>query len=214
MSQAQVVAQAPSMHEQEWTGLLARIAAGDQPALAEFYALEALGDDEQRQFKQALETAPPEVRQQVAAFQKVAQELAFSGPAIAPPASLKAKLMARIAQEPQEREGARDFTCVRSGQVAWRDLGPGVSMKPLFNDSAGARATMLLRLAPGGKLLAHRHRQVEEFYVLEGSCICAGEFLQAGDYHRAEAGSVHPITSSEEGCLALVMTSTQNEPAG
>lgn len=25
------------MHEQEWTGLLARIAAGDQPALAEFY---------------------------------------------------------------------------------------------------------------------------------------------------------------------------------
>ncbi len=214
MSQAQVVAQAPSMHEQEWTGLLARMAAGAQPALAEFYALEALGDDEQRQFKQALETAPPEVRQQVAAFQKVAQELAFSGPAIAPPASLKAKLMARIAQEPQEREGARDFTCVRSGQVAWRDLGPGVSMKPLFNDSAGARATMLLRLAPGGKLLAHRHRQVEEFYVLEGSCICAGEFLQAGDYHRAEAGSVHPITSSEEGCLALVMTSTQNEPAG
>ena len=186
----------------------------DMSEHAALYALEALGDDEQRQFKQALETAPPEVRQQVAAFQKVAQELAFGGPAIAPPASPKAKLMARIAQEPQEREGARDFTCVRSGQVAWRDLGPGVSMKLLFNDSAGARATMLLRLAPGGKLLAHRHRQVEEFYVLEGSCICAGEFLQAGDYHRAEAGSVHPITSSEEGCLALVMTSTQNEPAG
>ena len=44
--------------------------------------------------------------------------------------------------------------------------------------------------------------------------MCAGEFLQAGDYHRGEAGSVHPITSSEKGCLALVMTSTQNEPAG
>ena len=37
MIQSQAVAQAPSMHEQEWTGLLARIAAGDQPALAEFY---------------------------------------------------------------------------------------------------------------------------------------------------------------------------------
>ncbi|MEK6801705.1 MAG: sigma-70 family RNA polymerase sigma factor [Nitrospirota bacterium] len=37
MMQSQAVAQAPSMHEQEWTGLLARIAAGDQPALAEFY---------------------------------------------------------------------------------------------------------------------------------------------------------------------------------
>ena len=186
----------------------------DLAALAALYALEALGDDAQRQFTRSLETASASTKEEVAAFQEVMQELAFSGPAIEPPASLKAKLMARIAQEPQDQEGAGDFTFVRSAQMAWRDLGPGVSMKMLFNDSAGVRATMLLRLAPGGKLVAHRHRQVEEFYVLEGNCICAGEFLQAGDYHRAEAGSVHPITSSDAGCLALVMTSTQNEPAG
>ena len=186
----------------------------DLAELAALYALEALGDDAQRQFTRSLETASASTKEEVAAFQEVVQELAFSSPAIAPPASLKAKLMARIAQEPQDQEGAGDFTFVRSAQMAWRDLGPGVSMKMLFNDSAGVRATMLLRLAPGGKLVAHRHRQVEEFYVLEGNCICAGEFLQAGDYHRAEAGSVHPITSSDEGCLALVMTSTQNEPAG
>lgn len=186
----------------------------DLAELAALYALEALGDDAQRPFTRSLETASASTKEEVAAFQEVVQELAFSGPAIAPPASLKAKLMARIAQEPQDQEGAGDFTFVRSAQMAWRDLGPGVSMKMLFNDSAGMRATMLLRLAPGGKLVAHRHRQVEEFYVLEGNCICAGEFLQAGDYHRAEAGSVHPITSSDEGCLALVMTSTQNEPAG
>lgn len=37
MIQSEAMAQAPSMHEQEWAGLLARIAAGDQPALAEFY---------------------------------------------------------------------------------------------------------------------------------------------------------------------------------
>lgn len=37
MSQSQAVAQAPSIAEQEWPGLLARIAAGDQPALAELY---------------------------------------------------------------------------------------------------------------------------------------------------------------------------------
>ena len=37
MRQSQAVAQAPSMHEQEWAGFLARIAAGDQPALAELY---------------------------------------------------------------------------------------------------------------------------------------------------------------------------------
>ena len=43
----------------------------DMSEHAALYALEALGDDEQRQFKQALETAPPEVWQQVAAFQEV-----------------------------------------------------------------------------------------------------------------------------------------------
>ncbi|MFO0765789.1 MAG: cupin domain-containing protein [Nitrospiraceae bacterium] len=60
-------------------------------------------------------------------------------------------------------------------------------MKLLFNDTAGARMTMLVRLAPGGTIAAHRHAQVEEFYVLEGSCIAAGQSLKAGDYHRAEA---------------------------
>ena len=37
MIHSQAVAQPPLMYEQEWAGLLARIAAGDQPALAEFY---------------------------------------------------------------------------------------------------------------------------------------------------------------------------------
>jgi hypothetical protein len=109
----------------------------DLAELAALYALEALGDDAQRQFTRSLETASASTKEEVAAFQEVVQELAFSGPAIAPPASLKAKLMARIAQEPQEQEGAGDFTFVRSAQMAWRDLGPGVSMKMLFNDSAG-----------------------------------------------------------------------------
>jgi quercetin dioxygenase-like cupin family protein len=181
--------------------------------LAALYALESLGDDEQRQFERSLDTASTAVRQGVAAFQEVAQELAFSGPIIVPPTSLKERLMARIAQEPQEHEGGKGFTFVRSKSLPWQDLGPGLSMKVLFNDSAGARTTMLLRLAPGGTLVAHRHPQVEELYVLEGSCLCAGEFLQVGDYHRAEAGTVHPITSSEQGCLALVMASSKNEPA-
>lgn len=182
--------------------------------LAALYALDALGDDEQRRFELSLERAPAAVRQQVAAFQEVVQELAFSGPVMTPPASLKARLMARIAQEPQGEQGSERLTFVRSTSLTWQELGPGLSMKVLFNDPAGARTTMLLRLAPGGTLVAHRHRQVEELYVLEGSCMCAGECLQVGDYHRAEAGTVHPVTSSEQGCLALVMTSTQNEPAG
>ena len=37
MIQSEAMAQAPSMHEQEWAALLARIAVGDQSALAELY---------------------------------------------------------------------------------------------------------------------------------------------------------------------------------
>ncbi|MBK9995671.1 MAG: hypothetical protein IPO99_00735 [Nitrospira sp.] len=80
--------------------------------------MEALGDDEQRQFKQALETAPPEVWQQVAAFQEVAQELAFSGPAIAPPASLKGQAHGAHRAGTAGATGRRNFTFVRSGQGA------------------------------------------------------------------------------------------------
>ena len=177
--------------------------------LAALYALKALGDEEQRQFERSLETASTAVREEVTAFQDVARELAFSGPAIAPPASLKERIMARIAQEPAEESG---FTFVRTKSLVWQELAVGLSMKVLFHDPVGARTTMLLRLAPGGTLVGHRHPQVEELYVLEGSCLCAGEFLQVGDYHRAEAGTIHPVTSSEQGCLALVMTSSKNEP--
>jgi anti-sigma factor ChrR (cupin superfamily) len=180
--------------------------------LAALYALEALGDEVQSQFTRSLETASASTREEVAAFQDVVQELAFSGPAIAPPASLKERLMARIAQEPQDAPEATGFTFVRSKGLPWQELAPGLSMKVLFHDAAAARTTMLLRLAPGGTLIGHRHPQVEELYVLEGSCLCAGEFLQVGDYHRAEAGTVHPVTSSEQGCLALIMTSSKNEP--
>lgn len=37
MIQSEAMAEAPSMHEQEWAGLLARIAVGDQSALGELY---------------------------------------------------------------------------------------------------------------------------------------------------------------------------------
>ena len=184
----------------------------DVTELAALYALDALGDDAQRQFARSLETASASARKEVAAFEEVVRELANSAPAVPPPASLKERLMARIAEEPQEQADDTGFTFVRSKGMAWQERGPGLSMKVLFHNPAAARTTMLLRLAPGSALTGHRHAQVEELYVLEGSCLCAGEFLQVGDYHRAEAGSVHPVTSSEQGCLALIMTSSKNEP--
>ena len=181
---------------------------------AALYALGALGDVEANQFTRSLDQAAGAVRGLVGAFQDVAAELAFAGAIIAPPASLKERLMARIAAEPQETPAAPPFIFARASEGEWRELEPGVSIKVLYYDAAARRVTTLVRLAPGGRLSAHRHDQVEEFYVLEGSCISAGAHLQAGDYHRAEPASIHPITYSEHGCLALVMSSSNNEPIG
>lgn len=181
---------------------------------AALYALGALGDVETKQFERTFDRASGAIHGLVGAFQDVSAELAFAGAAIAPPASLKERLMARIAAEPQEAPTAEPFIFVRASDGEWREVEPGVSVKVLFYDSVAHRVTTLVRLAPGGRFSAHRHEQVEEFYVLEGSCICAGAHLQAGDYHRAEPASVHPITYSEHGCLALVMSSSNNEPIG
>jgi hypothetical protein len=48
-------------------------------------------------------------------------------------------------------------------------------------------------------------------FVIEGSCYIAGRLLKAGDYHRAEAGSIHLDSHTDEGALMLVISSTQNE---
>ena len=178
--------------------------------LAVAYALGALDKAAARAFERRIDQAsgaPPDAD----SSQGRDSETIGTGPLLTPPPSLKSRVMAQIALEPQERGEPRPFLFVRPDQGEWQAIGPGVLLKVLHQDPEGARMTSLVRLAPGGQLDAHRHAQVEELYVLEGSCLCAGVLLRAGDYHRAEAGTVHPVTVSEQGCLALVMTCSANE---
>ena len=178
---------------------------------AALYALGSLGDEETKTFERDLASSAA-VRRDVESFRAVADELAFSGPRIGPPAALKDRLMALVAHEPQEGTDTEYFTFVRTASLEWQDIGHGVSVKLVYFDPAGSRLTTLMKMGPGSRYAAHVHAQVEEIYVLEGSCICAGRLLQAGDYHRAEPSSTHPDTVSEQGCLALIMTSSKNKP--
>jgi anti-sigma factor ChrR (cupin superfamily) len=187
--------------------------AGQSMDQAALYALGALGDEEARAFERAL-AGSAALKHGVKTFRDVADELAFSGRRMAPPASLKQRLMERVAHAPQERKDDENFTFVRTASLEWLDIGAGVSVKVIFFDPVGARLTTLMKMAPGSRYGAHVHTQVEEIYVLEGSCLCAGRPLQAGDYHRAEPSSTHPDTVSEQGCLALIMTSSRNQPIG
>lgn len=109
------------------------------------------------------------------------------------------------------QQPTKGLTFIRSSEGLWRGIAPGVTAKLLSFDPTSRRATTLLRFAPGTSYAPHRHTAVEELYVLDGGCSIAGREMTVGDYHRAEAGTVHQDTSTDEGCLLLVISSPQNE---
>lgn len=74
----------------------------DLHTLTGAYAVDALTDEERRPFERHLETCEP-CRQEVQELQATAAQLGAAVHA-EPPAGLKADVMARIEQEPQERE--------------------------------------------------------------------------------------------------------------
>ena len=103
------------------------------------------------------------------------------------------------------------LTFVKASEGTWRGIAHGVTAKLLAFDPVSRRTTTLLRFLPGTSYAPHRHAAVEELYVLEGGCSIAGREMAVGDYHRAEAGTVHHDTSTDDGCLLLVISSPQNE---
>jgi quercetin dioxygenase-like cupin family protein len=109
------------------------------------------------------------------------------------------------------RPSAHGLTFIKATEGAWLTIAPGVAAKLLSYDSISRRATSLVRIAPGTRYAPHRHAAAEELYVLEGGCLCGGRELAVGDYHRAEAGTEHHDTSSDDGCLLFAISSPQNE---
>ncbi len=155
-------------------------------------------------------------------FQNVAGLLGTSVTPVAPPSSVRARLLERIASErkpnqhvktsePVEQLEDKGLTFVRSTNDLWKEILPGILLKPLSFDKNQGRMTALARMAPNSRYAPHKHTAPEEFYVLEGTCFIGGQLLHPGDYHRAEVGTIHYETSTEEGCLMLIIFSPKNE---
>jgi len=81
---------------------------------------------------------------------------------------------------------------------------PGVERRPLFRiGGEKARATSLVRYAPGSHFNAHQHPGGEEFVVLEGVFEDERGQYPAGSYVRNPPGSAHAPRSGE-GCTIFV----------
>ena len=156
-----------------------------------------------------------EAAREASQFESVANTLALNAVPVAPRASLRERLLARIEGHTDVRlDPLKGLTFVKASEGTWQQMAPAVSAKVLFFDPVSPRATALVRMAAGSRYAPHRHAEAEELYVLEGGCFCGGRELTAGDYHRAEAETEHHDTSSDEGCLLLVISSPQNEMLG
>lgn len=145
-------------------------------------------------------------------YQSLADRLAFATTPLVPPTSLRGRLLEQVRNEVRpSRQAIPPLTFVKASEGEWVEMAPGVTAKILYFDTISRRATALVRMAPGSMYAPHRHAEPEELYVLEGGCFCGGQELVVGDYHRAEAGTEHHDTSSDNGCLLLIISSPQNE---
>jgi len=170
---------------------------------AALFALGALTPEEQVSFEKRVEAGCPVCQAELRQAQETAQALTLSASAVAPPPSLRARLMASIIPKDgaEDKKPANDLTLVRKDDTAWQPMPfPGVETRPLLG-----KKTLLVRMAPKSSLPAHDHDHgAEQCLVLEGSISCDGLTAYAGDFTYMPRGSKHHALYSEDGCLLLI----------
>ncbi|MFY9554551.1 MAG: cupin domain-containing protein [Blastocatellia bacterium] len=193
-----------------------RATSHEMTEFAAFYALGALSQREARSFEDHL-NACEVCAGELDTFERTVTALGFGTPAQEPPSRLRAELMARLEDatldQPAESLSSKSkpFLSILSSDGEWHELQKGVSFKNLYIDRATGIATSLVKMQPGTKLPVHQHLGPEQFFIIEGDCYVAGEKLGPGDYHRAEAGSIHESTCTVDGTLFLLIAPERYE---
>jgi anti-sigma factor ChrR (cupin superfamily) len=168
--------------------------------LATQEALGILPDDDRKQLRELLASADASSRDEASRFGDAAALLAESLEPVAPPPFVKANILRAVAGIPTQSR------TIRAGEGRWYEQPiPGIEVKPLSVDKERGIATILMKFAPGAVYPAHPHRGAEESYVISGSCRIGAIALREGDFHHADAGSVHGDVVSDEGCVLLLV---------
>lgn len=134
-----------------------------------------------------------------------------------PPADLKARVLQAIRPATPTEDGGPLIEAAATGmkyvfaqeENGWQKLAvPGAYVKLLSLDPARGFAVVLGKLDAGARYPAHRHQHSEQIYVVSGDLHIGSQRLGPGDFHHADAGSVHGINHSEAGCTILAVLST------
>jgi anti-sigma factor ChrR (cupin superfamily) len=140
-----------------------------------------------------------------AAFDGPAAWLALAAPLVAPPARVKAHLLARVrAANAQPAAPAWRFEPV-GGEARWVPLPfPGVRMREITIDAERDTALLFVEMAPGSVFPDHEHTATERGVILTGDLTTGGRTLAAGDFYEAAAGTRHERIASRAGCTGLL----------
>jgi anti-sigma factor ChrR (cupin superfamily) len=122
-----------------------------------------------------------------------------------PPASLRARVLARVARS--TGASPREIKVVRAQEGPWQTYMPGVQAKVLHDD--GVTCTWLARCLEDVRIPSHDHTFDEECLVLEGSIEMGGFEMSAGDYQLAPAGTHHEEGFARRGCVVLMRSGSQ-----
>jgi anti-sigma factor ChrR (cupin superfamily) len=96
-------------------------------------------------------------------------------------------------------------TYVRPTAMEWKPTRfDKVSIKVLYENPERGEMTCLLKLEPGAHIPFHRHPEVEQSWVLEGSVQDHDGVATAGDYIWRVAGSMHENFSPDGAVLLAV----------
>ena len=193
------------------------------------YLLGVWDDDQSESVAALVRSASPEERLALQDLLHVLKALPYTLEQHAPPAALKQKILALAGQEQpahadtaapsvqlwknwKTQAATEELVVQRRDEGAWEATGvEGVEVKRLFADAARGYVTMLVRMAAGSSYPSHRHAGYEECYVLQGDLSVGDAALHAGDYQRAEGGSIHVVQSTKNGCLLFIVSSQHDE---
>lgn len=186
-----------------------------QQEQAALCALGALEGQELQSFA-AEARANPELRELLRSLQQVLDKAALAGPGATPSAGLKAKVLSRIQQqqplstpspEPRSEPQLSGLRFLAGNESAgWKQLPiRGAWIKLLSFEPSRGYAVLLGKLEPGVRYPAHTNAGPEDFYILTGDLQVGERTLRAGDFHHADAGSLHGENYSVEGCTLLAV---------
>ena len=185
-----------------------RVATDQIRDLAAAYSLGALEPAEAGEFEEHLTRGCQICRAELEGFSATVSALGLSAAEHEPQRETRSTLLSMLDGDHKHSDAMlsqSQFLSIRGGEGDWQEMADGVLIKPLFVDNASGLATSLVKMLPGASLPRHRHRGVEQFFVIEGDCCVHGETLGPGDYHRAEPGSVHESTYTVNGTMFLLV---------